>query len=86
MTKVYIFSTGTFGGLDSPDLSGCALAEDGTVLGNHISSSMDWLHHDLQRPYHVAAYEKHYPDGYEIVLGEPPAEVLDRAGFVKKDA
>jgi hypothetical protein len=61
------------------------MAEDGTVLGSHLCSHWGYMRHDLHdRVDRKEACEKHYPDGYRlVVLTEPgslppPAEVLAR--------
>jgi hypothetical protein len=49
---------------------GVALAEDGTCLASHVSSSRDWFLHDmgvLPDGWKHDKYREHYPDGYEVV-------------------
>ena len=63
---------------DLPDcrgVVGVALAEDGTGLARHLSTSTNWARHDLTLPEHLSAYAAHYPTGYELVwLGHEPDE------------
>lgn len=53
-------------------LSAVAMAEDGTVLGDHGCSAEGYMPHDLgvidgSRPdRHEKSYRKHYPDGYRM--------------------
>lgn len=52
-----------------PAVVGFAMAEDGTGLAQHWSSSKLWVKHDMgltSRKKHDA-YEEHYPNGYELV-------------------
>lgn len=46
-----------------------ALAEDGTHLASHVSSSEDWAKHDIgiSTDRKHERYQAHYPDGYELV-------------------
>ena len=46
-----------------------ALAEDGTHLASHVSSSEGFARHDigLTSDWKHEAYKAHYPDGYELV-------------------
>jgi len=56
---------------------GYALAEDGTGLGSHLSSSLTWTQHDMGviSDWKHENYRAHYPDGYELVwIGEWPRE------------
>src|SRR3954470_9982435 len=60
-----------------------AMAEDGTVLGSHFCSHWGYMKHDLHdRADRLGRCEKHYPDGYRlVVLGKsqlPPPEVIER--------
>lgn len=57
------------------DAEGIAYAEDGEVLGRHISSAYGWFKVDMGlscRCYHHAKYEEKYPGGFELVevIGE----------------
>lgn len=52
------------------DVVSSALAEDGTVLAGHCSSSIGWARHDMgvhPDGWKHDDYVKHYPDGYEVV-------------------
>ena len=51
------------------DVLGCALAEDGTGLGSHLSSSVDFAKHDmgLTSNWKHEYYQEHAPDGFELV-------------------
>jgi len=56
-----------WGGHD--DVHGQALAEDGTGLAGHLSSSESWAKHDmgLTSDWKHDTYDEHYPQGYELV-------------------
>ena len=56
------------GGFRSGDVIGYACAEDGTGLGSHLSSSVEFSKHDmgLTSDWKHEAYKKHYPDGFEL--------------------
>jgi hypothetical protein len=79
LPAVYLFSNTRGGGG-----SAYAIAEDGTVLGQHWCSHRGYMRHDLHdRPDRLEAIKSHYPDGYRLVVlmdeGQlPPPEVLDR--------
>lgn len=47
---------------------GIAVAEDGTVLAGHISSSKGFAIHDMgiNSEWKHNKYKEHYPDGYEL--------------------
>ena len=61
--------------VNSMGYNGLAMAEDGTVLAGHCSSSPAWLVHDmgLVGDWKHKKYAAYYPDGYELVdvIGEP---------------
>ena len=57
---IYLFHNSTSGGM----YCGCAIAEDGTILGQHASSSEAWMIRDLERK--TALFEAHYPAGYQL--------------------
>lgn len=50
------------------DVVGYALAEDGTGLGNHYSSSVGFAQHDMgfTSNWKHDSYQKHYPDGFVL--------------------
>jgi hypothetical protein len=50
------------------DVYAQALAEDGSGLGSHLSSNVDFAKHDigLTSDWHHDTYREHYPDGYEL--------------------
>lgn len=53
--------------------SALALAEDGTVLAGHVCSDHLWIPHDMGAEgsdWKHDDYDKHYPDGWELVLVE----------------
>lgn len=56
------------------DVIGYALAEDGTVLASHISSNKAFSQHDmgLTSNWKHEAYEKHYPEGFELEWVDDP--------------
>jgi hypothetical protein len=45
-----------------------ALSEDGTGLGSHLSSNIDFAKHDigLTSDWHHEFYKQRYPDGYHV--------------------
>lgn len=50
---------------------GVLIAQDGTGLGSHASSSEDWLYYDLgilegERPDRHETFRQHYPEGYRM--------------------
>ena len=51
-----------------------AMAEDGNVLGSHLSSSPMWARHDigLDSEWKHDEYGKHYPNGYELEWVDNP--------------
>lgn len=64
VNKIYAFVNGEWGS----DLVGVAIAEDGMVLAQHVSSSESWVWHDLgvgstRQHDH---YAEHYPNGFEV--------------------
>lgn len=50
------------------DVLGYAMAEDGTVLATHLSSSPAFAQHDLglTSDWQHESYRKHAPDGFEL--------------------
>lgn len=50
------------------DVIGYAVAEDGTGLSSHLSSSVGFSQHDMgfTGTWKHDVYKKHYPDGYEV--------------------
>ena len=95
MNKIYVFPQWSDGDVDDTDnpadhtrgvetyngyVHGVAVAEDGTLLAGHLSSSIGWFASDMgltSRRKHDL-YEAHYPDGYELIASEPPPEVHAR--------
>ena len=77
------------------DVLACALAEDGTGLGSHLSSSVSFAKHDigLTSDWHHEAYRAHCPNGYEVEWVDDPsthtgwiaALALNRAAETKGD-
>jgi len=43
--------------IERGDYLGTVMKEDGTILGSHISSSTQWLRHDLMRKIDTEQYE-----------------------------
>lgn len=68
MAKPKIFIT-VASRLQTGDLSGVALAEDGVLLASYVSSNETWLQHDMgiTSTKQHSKYAAHYPDGYELV-------------------
>ena len=56
------------------DVIAHALAEDGTGLGSHLSSSVGFAKHDigLTSDWHHEDYREHYPSGYRVEWVEDP--------------
>ena len=63
MPKIYLWAVKT--GWSSGDVMGFAMAEDGHVLAEHLSSNEDWAMHDLGlgSDWKHDDYHEHYPDG-----------------------
>lgn len=86
LPAIYLFSNTRSG--DGPAY---AIAEDGTVLGNHWCSHWGYMRHDLHdRADRKAACEDHYPGGYRLVVlltpgAIPPNEVLERNRQLGRD-
>lgn len=73
--KIFLTAYPTGGGFGSVhgstvggDVLGCAMAEDGHVLAEHLSSSVDFAKHDLglTSDWQHEHYKKHAPDGYDL--------------------
>jgi hypothetical protein len=71
--KIYVFINS---GKGTDWVVGCAIAEDGTGLGSHVSSNEFWFRHDmgLTSDWKHEIYDKHYPDGYALVEVEDVAK------------
>lgn len=79
--KIYLaaFATGggsgvVHGSTPGGDVLGCALAEDGTCLAEHLSSSVGFAQHDLglTSDWKHENYQKHAPDGFELIWIDDP--------------
>ena len=72
--KIYL--TCFEGGMRSGDVMGYALAEDGTALASHLSSSEGFSKHDmgLTSDWKHDTYSKFYPDGFELKWIDYPEE------------
>ena len=57
------------------DLFGYALCEDGVFLASHLSSSVEWLKHDLGLTSNLKhnAYAEHCPGGYKLEWVDNPS-------------
>lgn len=66
--RIFLATT-PFADLDG-DLLTIALAEDGKILAQHVSSSVAWARMDMGfyggGP-KIDTYEDHYPNGYEVI-------------------
>ena len=92
--KKKIYATWTRKGeTDYTDCAGFAVSEDGEILTGHMSSSIEFLKHDLGAPngiqspgYKHDIYEKKYGKGnYEVIWVEDiPPEVLKKIKQEKK--
>lgn len=81
MPKIYAFSNVAGGG----DGSALAMAEDGTVLGEHWCSHEGYVPGDLgvtpgSRLDRHVDYKAHYSDGYEMEF-VPATDIDDHAGL-----
>jgi hypothetical protein len=76
MNKPKIYLTAIPGGIGDGDYIGQALAEDGTGICRHLSSSLEFAKHDmgLTSDWKHEHYKKYYPDGYELEWVDKPAE------------
>lgn len=74
--KIYVFVNGRMG----RDVISAALAEDGTCLAGHMSSSIGFVEHDMgiTSDWKHDAYAAHYPGGYELEWVDDPSS---HAGF-----
>ncbi len=79
--KIYCFSNGKLRG---KTYHGMAISEDGHILVQCISSSEDWLRHDLSAETRnekiYSRYIEHYPNGFELVWVDRPT---DHEGLLK---
>lgn len=80
MNKIYIIANES-NALGRPGYSCHALAEDGTGICGHYSSSITFAKHDmgLTSDWKHEHYKKHYPDGYELIWVDDPDT---HAGFL----
>jgi hypothetical protein len=61
-----------------------ALAEDGTTLAGHASSNEYWAQHDIGilSDWKHENYQKHYPNGFELVwLNDPEKSLREDESF-----
>lgn len=66
------------------DVLGCALAENGHCLAEHLSSSVSFAKHDmgLTSDWKHEYYTAHAPDGYELEwVDEPKADARWQAAL-----
>jgi hypothetical protein len=85
---IYCFINGQWAG---GDVVVIAVAEDGTFLGSHVSSSVPWAQRDIgySEPveYRRAAFAEHYPDGYTLEwVDEPTKHAGVLAAFARAEA
>lgn len=69
-TKIYAFINSRWA---SGDCSMMAIAEDGEVVGGHLSSCEAWGKHDIGASSEQVAqrrYGEMYPDGFEVIYVE----------------
>ena len=76
LPKIYLYCIPTGGGsgdvhgsTPGGDVLGCAIAEDGTGLAHHLSSSPAFSRSDMGMPpstWKHEIYKEHYPEGYEL--------------------
>lgn len=59
------------------DLLATAQTAEGVVIAQHICSSEYWVRHDMgfTSNWKHDAYSATYPQGWELVWGEPPSPV-----------
>jgi hypothetical protein len=63
--KVFLFINS---GAGTDWVASMAMAEDGAVLAQHVSSHDEFAHHDIGHTsdWKHEEYRAHYPDGYEV--------------------
>jgi hypothetical protein len=67
--KIFIYCVPN-AGLHPSDVVGYAIAEDGSSLKAHMSSSLEWFRRDMGIAppfFDLQHYTNHYPDGYELI-------------------
>lgn len=68
MTKIYCWINS---GKGSTFQCVCAMDENGSDAGSHLSSSEEWAKHDIgysnPKHYRHEYYKKTYPEGYELI-------------------
>ena len=81
MSKIFVWVCTTVG----RDVVCAAMAEDGEVLAEHMSSNETWARHDMgfTSDWKHDAYKEHYPDGYELVWIESTENEEFLAAFKK---
>jgi hypothetical protein len=54
-----------------PDLIGVAFDEEGRQIASHISSTVDWVKHDMgiTSTHKHGTYQARYPDGFTVEWG-----------------
>lgn len=86
MPKIYLFCYP----YDEHDFAGLAIAEDGTLLAGHLSSSVDFSKHDMgfTSNWKHEEYKVHYPEGFELEWVDDPNnhEGLASANKLRKAA
>lgn len=82
--KIYVFVNS---GQGTDWQCALAMAEDGEVLAGHVCSSRGWVRSDMGldgsssiAAAKLAAYARHYPDGYELI-DVPDEEVATHPGL-----
>ena len=81
--KIFLYCTPA-AGWGPGDVIGCAMAEDGTGIAQHLSSSEGFAKHDmgLTSNWKHELYQKHYPEGYELEW-VPTDQLETHEGFQK---
>jgi hypothetical protein len=65
-----------------------AMAEDGTVLAEHVCSSHGWASHDMgihPNGWKRELYAAHYPEGFEVLWVEDPRNDTGLQAAYKKN-
>lgn len=84
--KIYLFINS---GKGTDWVLSLAIAEDGTCVEQHVSSSDGWAHLDIGHGTDSKheKYRAHYPDGYEVEwVDDPPRHPGLMAAYAKNQA
>jgi hypothetical protein len=79
---IYVFLNGRF----MEKVIVVALAQDGALVGQHVSSDAGSAEADIQDEAHTRVYVAHYPDGYRVEWIEDPHAHPGVAAAIDADA